>query len=149
MGTLGSVLATQALIGLDTSVFIYHLEANPRYLPLTREILYSVQAGRPLAVISVLTVMELTVRPYRLQQPAVAARYEALLSHFPHLAIVDVDLPVARYAAQLRAVYGLRPLDALLVATALQSGVGAWITNDYEHEKLRSLVKVIILDEVQ
>jgi hypothetical protein len=32
--------ASQArAIGLDTSVFIYHLEAHPRYLPLTQEVL--------------------------------------------------------------------------------------------------------------
>lgn len=93
--------------------------------------------------------MELTIHPYHLRQPAVAARYEASLTHFPHLAIVDVDLTVACHAAQLRGVYGLRSLDALLVATALQSGATTWITNDYQHEKLGNLIKVIILDQVQ
>ena len=32
-------LAPHQLIGMDTSVFIYHLEANPQYLPLTQQIL--------------------------------------------------------------------------------------------------------------
>ena len=32
-------LAGHAIIGLDTSVFIYHLEAHPRYQPLTQELL--------------------------------------------------------------------------------------------------------------
>ena len=28
-------LCEHARVGLDTSIFIYHLEAHPRYLPLT------------------------------------------------------------------------------------------------------------------
>ena len=46
MGRLSERLNRHALIGLDTAVFIYHFEANPRYLPLTQELLMGVQAGQ-------------------------------------------------------------------------------------------------------
>ncbi len=49
-------LAQHAVIGLDTSIFIYHLEAYPRYLPLTRELLNGIKAGRQRAVTSTVTV---------------------------------------------------------------------------------------------
>ena len=39
MGRLSERLAGHVAVGLDTSVFIYHLEAHPRYLPLTQEVL--------------------------------------------------------------------------------------------------------------
>ena len=39
-------LAGHIVINVDTSVFIYHVEAHPRYLPLTQELLTSVQVER-------------------------------------------------------------------------------------------------------
>ena len=112
-------LAQHRVIGLDTSIFIYHLEAHPRYQPLTQELLTGIQAGQQTAVTSTITVMELTVRPWQVGRPAVARQYEALLVHFPNLILGDVTRDVARRAAQLRAHYGIRPVDALQVATTL------------------------------
>jgi predicted nucleic acid-binding protein len=113
MERLSGRLAGHAVIGLDTNIFIYHLEAHPRYQPLTQELLAGIQAGRQTAITSTVTVMELTVRPWQLGRPAVAREYEALLAHFPHLTLADVTRDVARRAAQLRARYRLRPADAL------------------------------------
>ena len=87
-----------AVVGLDTGIFIYHLEAHPRYLPLTRELLAGVRAGRQAAVTSAVTVMELTVRPWQVGRPAVAREYEALLVNFPNLTLANVTRAVARRA---------------------------------------------------
>ena len=146
MGHLGERLATHTIIGLDTSVFIYHLEAHPVYLPLTRELLAGVEAGRWTAVISTVTVMELTVRPWQLDRPAVARAYEALLVHFPHLILADVTRDVARRAAQLRARYRIRPADALQVATALIHEATAFVTNDQLLTRLSPALDVVMLD---
>jgi len=59
-------LAGHAVIGLDTAIFIYHLENHPRYQPLTQELLTGIQDGRQTAVTSTVTVMELTVRPWQI-----------------------------------------------------------------------------------
>ena len=146
MGHLGERLATHTIIGLDTSVFIYHLEAHPVYLSLTRELLAGVEAGRWTAVISTVTVMELTVRPWQLDRPAVARAYEALLVHFPHLILADVTRDVARRAAQLRARYRIRPADALQVATALIHEATAFVTNDQLLTRLSPALDVVMLD---
>jgi hypothetical protein len=71
-------LASHATIGLDTSVFIYHLGGHPRYLPLTQELLAAVQAGRQTAITSTVTVTELTVRPWQAGRPAVAREYDQI-----------------------------------------------------------------------
>ena len=139
-------LAGHTVVGLDTSIFIYHLEAHPRYLPLTRELLGGVQAGRWTAITSVITLMELTVRPWQIERPAVAREYEALLIHFPNLTLVDVTREVARRAAQLRARYRLRPADALQAATALVGGATALVTNDRGLSRLAPLLDVALLD---
>jgi predicted nucleic acid-binding protein len=140
-------LAGHAVIGLDTTVFIYHLEGHPDYQLLTQELLAGVEAGRQQAVISTITVMELTVRPWQLGRLAVAREYEALLVHFPHLTLVDVTRDVARRAAQLRAGYRLRPADALQVATALAHEATAFVSNDRQLARLASILNIIILDD--
>jgi predicted nucleic acid-binding protein len=140
-------LAGHAVIGLDTAIFMYHLEAHPRYQPLTQELLTGIQAGRQRAVTSTVTVMELTVRPWQVGRPAVAREYEALLVHFPHLTLADVTRDVARRAAQLRARYRLRPADALQVATALVHGATAFVTNDQRLAKLTPVLDIITLDD--
>ena len=139
-------LAGHAIVGLDTSVFIYHLEAHPRYQPLTQELLADVQAGRQTAVTSVITVMELTVRPWQLGRSAVAREYEALLVHFPNLVLADVTRAVARRAAQLRARYNVRPADALQAATALLDGATAFVTNDRKLTRLAPELDILVLE---
>jgi predicted nucleic acid-binding protein len=140
-------LAQHAVMGLDTVIFIYHLEAHPRYLPLTRELLSGVEAGRQRAITSTVTVMELTVHPWRMDRPAVAREYEAMLVHFPHLTLANVTRDVARRAAQLRARYRLRPADALQAATALVHEATAMVSNDRQLARLAPLLDVIILDD--
>jgi predicted nucleic acid-binding protein len=144
---LEQALASHTLIGLDTSLFIYHFEAHPRYLSLTTEILGSIQSGRRESIISVVTLMELTVLPYRMNQPQAAAEYEALLVHFPNLRLVDVTRDIARRAAQLRASYTLRPADALLVATAVEGGATAFVTNDKALVRLTPLIDILLLQD--
>lgn len=148
MGSISDRLADHTVIGLDTSIFIYHVEAHPRYWPLTQEVLNGVQAGRWNAITSTVTVMELTVRPWQLGRLAVAREYEALLVHFPNLMLVDVTRDVARRAAQLRARYRLRPADALQVATALLLDATAWVTNDHNLARLDPTLDVVILDDL-
>ena len=140
-------LARHQVIGLDTAVFIYHLEAHPTYLPLTQKVLQQVQGGTCTAVISTVTIMELTVHPWRQQRADIARQYEAVLAHFPHLQIKDVTRDVSRRAAQLQAYYNLNPADALQVATAVTHQATAWISNDKKLKRLTSELDVIILDD--
>jgi len=141
-------LAGHTVLGLDTCIFIYHFEAHPRYLPCTQALLEGIQAGRWRGVTSVVTVMEMTVRPWQLQRPAVAREYEALLANFPQLALVDVTRETARRAARLRAAYNVRSADALQVAAALLHGATAFVSNDRELARLRKLVDVVVLDDL-
>ena len=147
MANLLERLAVHQIIGLDTSIFIYHLEANHRYLPLTGRVLKYIESGQGEGIISTVVVMELTVHPWRINRGDIARQYEALLINFPHLKTVEVSREVARQAAQLRANYNLRPADALQVATALVSGATAWVSNDKQLKRLEAVIEVLILEE--
>ncbi len=145
---ISSRLSEHTVIGLDSCVFIYHVEAHPRYSSVTRPLLAGIEQGRWKGVISPITLMELTVRPWQLGLDRLARQYELLLLGFPHLLLVDVDRHIARKAAQLRAVYNVRPADALLVATALEAGATVFVTNDLRLNRLASLLEICQLDEM-
>lgn len=140
------LLLSHATVALDTSVFIYHFEAHPRYRDLTVRILRTISRGECRAVASELTLLELLVRPLQLERQDVADEYEALLSHFPNLELVPLSRKVVLRAATLRARYGLRTPDALILATAIVQGATLVITND-RHWKRVEEVKVAFLDD--
>ena len=140
-------LGGHSFVGLDTNIFIYHLEAHPRYQPVAQALLTGIQAGQQKAITSVVTVMELTVHPWRVGRAAVAREYETLLVHFPNLILADVTRDEARRAAQLRARYNVRPADALQVATALVHRATAFVTNDQRLARLSLELDVIALDD--
>ena len=140
-------LNSHQLIGLDTSIFIYHLEANPQYLSLTQQILKSVESGQCSGGVSTVTLMELTVHPWRINRADIARQYEVLLVNFPNLRLIDVTREIARQAAQLRATYNVRPADALQVASALMCQATLWISNDKKLKRLETELEVVILED--
>lgn len=116
---------------LDTTVLAAFLDAGEATHPIAVHILTDlVASGRNPAIVSMVTVMEILVRPLRMTPPRHRTVLAFLRSH-PHLDCVPVDLQVAQDAAHLRAD-GMKPPDALIVATALASQVRHVVTNDRE-----------------
>jgi predicted nucleic acid-binding protein len=147
MGGLTEKLTGAGIVGLDTSIFIYHLEANPTYAPLTKTAFENMEEGTFEGVTSAITLMELTVLPWRMGHENVAREYEAVLANYPNLYIVDVDRDVARLAAKLRADYNVSPADALQVAASLQADAKTFLTNDKQLIGLQAIIEILILDD--
>ncbi|MEW6088327.1 MAG: type II toxin-antitoxin system VapC family toxin [bacterium] len=133
-------------ISLDTSVFIYHFEENPRYLKLTQQILNFIASQKINAFCSELIILEILVQPYKKEGNDLIDRYEILLSNFPHLTILPVDRSVLRKAAELRARYHIKSPDAIHLASAINSESEIFIGNDRNLSKVDD-VDVIFLDE--
>ena len=140
-------LAAFSQVGIDTPVFIYHLEGHATYLPLTQALLSSIESGIKKAMTSTITLMEINVRPLQLGRPEIAIKYEALLTNFPNLSLIDIDRDAARYAAQLRAKYNLRPADALQIAACQVSGAQVFITNDRRLAQLKPEIEIVVLQD--
>jgi predicted nucleic acid-binding protein len=116
---------------LDTTVLAAFLDATDATHPVARHVLDQLVAtGRNPAVISMVTVMEIQVRPMRASPPGHHTVLAFLKSH-PNLECVPVDLQVAQDAAHLRADRKLAPPDALIVATGMATQVGHLVTNDH------------------
>lgn len=147
MGRLSEILDRSATIGLDTCILICHFEVNPAYIDLTTEVLSGVETGRWNAITSVVTLMEILIRPLQLERDAAAREIEALLVHFPNLQIVEIDREIARLAARIRARDRIRPPDALQIAACRQHGAGVFVTNDRRLERVQADMGMIILDD--
>jgi len=117
-------------IGLDTSVFIFQLEENPKYRELVNKIFVWLEGPRAHSVTSTVTMLELLVKPYQLSDIDSVNKFYALLSTYPHLEWIAPTLEIADLAAKLRAEYNLRTPDALQVATALSLEATGFISND-------------------
>lgn len=117
-------------VALDTVVFIYFIEEHPRFLPVVAPVFSAVASARLPAITSGVTLLETLVIPYRSGNTALAARYEALLTRSRGIRFVDLDRRLLRSAAHLRALFSVRPPDALQLAAALNSGCTVYLTND-------------------
>jgi predicted nucleic acid-binding protein len=140
-------LTKAGVVGVDTPVFIYHLEAHPKYFSLTQKVFSSMENAKWKGVTSTITLMEINVRPWQMGREDVARKYEALLVNFPNLSISNIDRDVARIASQLRARFGIRPPDALQVAASLVLEAKVFLTNDQRLGSLQTLIDVVVLDD--
>ena len=117
---------------LDTSCLAAYLDASEDFHPVARHILDAfVASGRNDAIVSMVSVMELLVRPLRTTPPSHQIAL-SFLRHHPNLVSVPVDMDVAQEAAVLRATYRFRPPDALVVGTALAGRIRHVVTNDHD-----------------
>lgn len=135
-------------IGLDTAVFIYYIEENPRYLSLVSPLFQAIDAGHLKAVTSAVTLLETLVVPYRRGHSRLARRYEDLLTRSRGLFLVDLERPLLRAAAQLRSVSGLRTPDALQLTAALTQACTAFLTNDRDFPDYGGLNVLLLEDYV-
>ena len=117
-------------IGLDTAIFIYYFEEHPRFLPFVEPVFEGIGRGQWEAVTSGVTLLETLVVPYRAGDRELADRYEHVLTHSRGLKLLELDRPLLRTAARLRATTGVKTPDALQLAAALATRCTAYLTND-------------------
>jgi len=147
LARLRTFLRVHRRIALDTSVFIYQLEANARYLALTEHIFSWLERPGHEAVTSTITMTELLVQPYRYPDERRVDEFYGLLSTYPNLEWVAPNLEIAERAAQIRARHRLRTPDALQAATAAHAGATALVTNDPVFERVEAF-RTLVLDRL-
>jgi predicted nucleic acid-binding protein len=118
------------VVGLDTAPLIYFIEENPTYLDIVRPFFEMMDRGEVQVVTSVITLAEVLVHPLRSGNATLAQRYRDILQNPTALTLLPVSEAIAEQAAHLRATHNLRTPDAIQLATALQVGASAFLTND-------------------
>jgi len=144
---LRSFLRRHRRIALDTSIFIYQLEPNPKYLAYTDSIFRWLEQPGSAAITSTITMTELLLLPYREGDEQRANDIYGLLSTYPNLNWIAPSLEIADLAARLRALHRLRTPAALQAATALNTLSTGLITNDPAFARVEGF-ETMLLDEM-
>jgi predicted nucleic acid-binding protein len=132
---------------LDTNAFIYFLGGEEPYFRVLTPLFRRVQGGELSLIVSVITEAELLVRPERQQDELARERIADLLSE-DGIYVVSVDRRIARRAAALRGRAGLKLADAIIVATAIETGCEAVVSNDGEWGKKQIGIPFVSLDDI-
>jgi predicted nucleic acid-binding protein len=148
VAALASALAEHRLVALDTSIWIYHFEGSSAYGRAADSVLDAVAQGQVSAVASELVLLELLVAPLRTGSLDTADEIELALLHFPNLRLAPVTRSVLVHAADIRARHGLRTPDAIMLATAVESGATLAITNDDAWRKVKE-VEILLLRDLK
>lgn len=132
---LERALAAGDRLLLDTTTLAAYFDATEATHPVARYVIDElVASGRNPAVISMVSVMEILVRPLR-TSPDGHHTVLAFLRHVPNLEAVPLDVQMAQEAASLRAAHRFSPPDALVIACGIACQVAMLVTNDGDWQR--------------
>jgi len=143
-GSMKAALMALSPVFLDSNIFIYHLENRQPYCRLTAALFALIEAGKIIAYTSTLTILEISVGPYRVKRPEIALMQTTLLNQLSHLRIQDLTQDIAHTAAKLRADYKIKTPDAIQLATALSVKAKTVITHDKRLTRINVLSFYVI-----
>jgi len=144
--SIKTLLEKHRTIGIDTTAFIYHFEENQKYLPFTNVLFEMIENGKIKGVTSVITVMEVLVKPKRDRNKRAVEEYKFALQTFPNLKITPIDIHAAEKAAELRAKHRIRPPNALQIGASLLEGAQAFVTNDEKLKQVKEIETLVMKD---
>ena len=146
MGQL-TTLITGKLVAFDTAPLIYYIEEHPDYLTLADELFEAFDKGDTRGMTSVLTLLEVLVKPLRDGRPDLADKYREVLTNSANVTIHVIDLSICETAARIRAKYTwLRAPDALQIGTAISRGAHIIVTNDERWSRVTEIEVAVLRD---
>lgn len=143
---IASRLKDKNIIALDTMIFIYHFERHKVYQDITWEIFSSIENGAKKGITSIISLLEILIKPKKGNYPDLVEEYKFLFRTFPNLKVVNVDEEVVNHASTLRAKYNIKIPDAIQIATAISNNAEVYLTNDGSVKKVNE-IETIILDD--
>jgi predicted nucleic acid-binding protein len=144
---LHAFLSRHRQVALDTSVFLYHAQAHPKYSRFTLPVFSWLEKPGGHAVTSTVTLTELLVQPLRAKDENLVGVFFALLAKYTNLEWISVSVQIAALGARYRADFGLRAPDAIQGATCIYSRISSLLTNDPVFKRIPEL-DLLVLDEM-
>jgi len=131
---------------LDTAPIIYYVENHPSYYGFTKVIFDRIDDGLLLGVTSPISLSECLVYPYKLGLTILADDFINLIVYGGNIDFRLIDEDIGKLASQMRARYNLSLTDALQIATAIQSGCDAFLTNDLQLKRVNELSILVVTE---
>ena len=145
--TLAEALQGARRAVIDTMVFIYYFEDHADYGDRADAIIRGAARNLFEAIVTPVTAAELLVKPLKAERPDIADRYRTAIAHLDNTRRCDLSWNAGCMAGALRAQYGLPLPDMFQVATAIEAGSCALITNDGALCRIEE-VPVVLLDDL-
>ncbi|MCB2356691.1 type II toxin-antitoxin system VapC family toxin [Clostridium estertheticum] len=142
------VLKKYDRILIDTNSFIYFMEDNEAYADILQIVFDMIESGKIYGVTSTIVLTEILTKPIKDGNKQLEAQYKAFLTHFPNLYLRNIDNKVAIKAAKIRANYGTKTPDSIIIATAFEERASAIVTNDIRLRKVEGIDFIILNDYI-
>jgi predicted nucleic acid-binding protein len=136
------------VIGLDTTPLIYFTEENQTYIEVIDPFFKALGNDELIVVTSVVTLLEVLVRPIRDGNLKLAQRYREFLLNTNSVTTHFLSQAIAEEVARLRAFHNIRTPDSIQMATAIFGGASFFLTNDTRLPSLPNL-KTLVLDDLK
>ena len=104
--------------------------------------------GAIFGVTSPITLVETLIIPIRFNDARLQQEYRSFLLGGAYLTLLPVSEKITEASAVLRARYNLRTPDALQVATAIEAGCEAFVTNDIKLTRITE-IRVLAFDALE
>ncbi len=132
---------------LDTAPLIYYIEENKQYSPILNKLFSDNSKGEFQFQTSVITLLEVLVLPIRMNEIQLVEQYQSILCNSPSITIFDLNIEIAKKAAEFRAKYGLKTPDSIQLATSAFASADYFLTNDIRLKAVKE-IKILVLDEL-
>lgn len=133
---------------LDTNIFLNVINREEPHYGSSRELLDLIDAGEVEAVVSVITIAELSTGYYLAGDERGRREFLLHLLSSENYVVAEVDVGVADSAGRIRAETGLRLPDSIIVASGLREDVDLIVTHDEEFSKASKCLKSIMPEEM-
>ena len=133
-------------IYLDANFLIYFFDKKDPYLTIVSQILIACDRNQVFGYTGDAAVAELMVYPYRTRNEMEITRGKAFFMRENFLQVLSHSAALFDTASKLRAETGMKLIDALHCATALESGCKFFITNDKGIRSTNTLEVILIND---
>lgn len=141
---MNGTLSKLRLVCIDTNIFIYYFDENPRFGQAAKRIFDELASGNLKAITSTTSLVE--ILSYKILSKKDAKDMENKFYDIPQLSILDINRSIAVEAGRIRRKYSFRSPDAIQLATALHTKAKAFITNDDRLKKCKE-IKILLLDD--
>ena len=132
---------------IDTNVFIYFLSGHSTYFEASSRVINACAESSIFGFTGDAAVAEVMVGAYKHADPTLAARFKLFFAQRNFLTIATHDAQTFDATAQLVAKGGLKFIDALHIATAINSQCVYFVTND-KGIKSSAHLKVVQLEQL-
>lgn len=117
------------IVALGANIVIYLIEANPIWTPVAAARLTVLRAAGDEIAFCDAGRLECLVKPLASGSATDVATYRSFFSS-PQVRMLPVTAAIWERAALIGAMFRMKPLDAVHLATAEEHGCGLFLTND-------------------